>query len=125
MHTNMKEDVFIATNVPGDNECDDDTSGEFERVKTCWHDVIGNTDPNVSETVGGPSVTPTGTFVAPPSLEAAQLALDNLKKLLRPLRASHAEHGGYKDPGLDFYLQTRLKEMKQFLWIYVNPQSTE
>jgi hypothetical protein len=51
--------------------------------------------------------------------------LDNLKKLLRPLWASHAEHGGYKDPGLDFYLRTRLEEMKQFLWIYVNPQSTE
>jgi hypothetical protein len=47
-------------------------------------------------------------------------ALDDLKKILRPPQLSG---GGHKDPGLDLVLQTRLKEMKQFLWTYVNPQS--
>ena len=51
MHTNMEDNVFVATNVQGDNKHDDDTSGEFERVETCWRDAIGNTDPGVSETV--------------------------------------------------------------------------
>ena len=102
--TNIAEDVFITTNMPGDNECEDDISGEFECVEICQCDTISNTDPGALETVGGPSVVPTGTFVAPPLLEEAQLALDNIKKLLHLLLASHAEHDGFKDPGLDSYL---------------------
>jgi hypothetical protein len=77
-----------------------------------------------SENIGASSAGPSGMFIASPSLNEAQLALDNLKKILHPPRTSHAEHGGYKDPSLDSYLRTRLEEMKQFLWTYVNPQST-
>ena len=122
--THVAEDVFITMDMPGDNERDDDASGEFEHVEASRRDVIGNTDTGVPESVEGSLPEPTGTFVAPPSLDEAQLALDNLKKLLCPLRTSHAEHGRYKDPGMDSYLRTQLEEMKQFLWTYVNPQST-
>jgi hypothetical protein len=61
-----------------------------------------------------------GTFVHSPSLEEAMSALDDLNKILRLVQLTG---GGYKDPGLDLVLRTRLEEMKQFLWTYVSPQS--
>jgi hypothetical protein len=61
----------------------------------------------------------TGTFMHAPSIEEAQAALDNLKRILKPPRATGR---GYKDPGLDLVLRERLDGMKQFLWAYVNPQ---
>ena len=107
--------------MPEVSKREDDTSGEFERVNVCGHDEASNEGPRSSQYT---ETTPTGTFTVPPLLQEAQLALDALKLMLRPPCTSHAEHGGYKDPELDPYLRTRIEEMKQFLWTYVNPQST-
>jgi hypothetical protein len=114
------EDLFAEGNIPGASEREDDMSGEFECMNTCQceSDEAGNEGPGLS---GCAETMPTGTFIAPPSLEEAQLALKALKFMLRPPRTSHAVHGGYKDPKLDPYLWTH---MKQFLWTYINPQST-
>ena len=99
--------------------------GEFERVEASQRDMAGNSGLDASESIGAASYRTTGTFIASPLLDDAQLALDNLKKRLHPPWASHVQRGGYKDPGLDPYLRTGLKEMKQFLWTYVSPQSMQ
>ena len=57
-----------------------------------WPDCVGPTDSSDHVDLGPRS----GTFVHPPSLEEAMLALDDLKKILRLPRLTG---GGYKDPG--------------------------
>ena len=47
-------------------------------------------------------------------------ALDEIKKLLKPPRVMG---GGYKASGLDDLLRERLLEIKQFLWVYIDPNS--
>ena len=59
-------------------------------------------------------------FQPPPSIKVAQDALDAIKKLLKPPRVTG---GGYKASGLDDLLRERLLEMKQFLWVYIDPNS--
>ena len=59
-------------------------------------------------------------FQPPPTIDVTQEALDALKKILKPPRDTG---GGYKASGLDDVLRERLQEMKQFLWVYVDPQS--
>ena len=120
----MVEEGFTEIDASEYHERDDHAFAEYERVEASRCNVIGNANAEASENIGASSSGQSGVFIAPPSLDEAQLALDNLKKILRPPRTSHAEHGGYKDPRLDSYLRTRLEEMKQFLWTYVNPQST-
>ena len=79
MHKNMAEDVFVAMNTLGDSKHHDDTSEEFDTVKAFWCNSVGIMGQNASETVGESSMMPTEIFVAPPWLDEAQLALDNLK----------------------------------------------
>ena len=59
-------------------------------------------------------------FQPPPSIKVAQDALDAIKKLLKPPRVTG---GGYKASGLDDLLRERLLETKQFLWVYIDPNS--
>src|SRR6267154_1114005 len=59
-------------------------------------------------------------FQPPPSIEVVQEALDAIKKLLKPPRVTG---GGYKASGLDDLLRERLLEMKQLLWVYIDPNS--
>jgi hypothetical protein len=56
----------------------------------------------------------------PPSIEVAMEALGVIKRLLKPPRDSGV---GYKAAEIDGVLRERLEEMKQFLWVYVNPLS--
>ena len=53
-----------------------------------------------------------------PSIEVAMEALGVIKKLLKPPRDSRVS---YKAAEIDKVLRERLEEMKQFLWVYVNP----
>lgn len=56
----------------------------------------------------------------PPSTACAMEAHKKIKLILFPPRNTGP---GYKDPGLDKVTLRRLREMRQFLWAYVNPES--
>jgi len=56
----------------------------------------------------------------PPTVVAAKIAYEKIKLILRPPRATG---NGYKDPKLDLLSRQRLEAMKQFLWVYCNPES--
>ena len=56
----------------------------------------------------------------PPTLEATQAAHANIKAIIRP---PWDTGGGYKDPGLDLLLRSRLESMQRFLWAYINVKS--
>lgn len=61
-----------------------------------------------------------GSFRPPPDLRDAELALADLKKILRPPRKSEP---GYEDPKLNMLFRERLEGMKQLLWTYIDCQS--
>jgi hypothetical protein len=56
----------------------------------------------------------------PPTLKAAQAAHAKIKAIIHPL---HDTGHGYKDPGLDLLLRSRLESMQQFLWAYIDVKS--
>jgi hypothetical protein len=84
--------------------------------------ISAATNVGTEERHNGPSaaISDGPAFQPPPSIEVAQEALDVIKKLLKPPRDTG---GGYKASGLDDLLQERLLEMKQLLWVYIDPTS--
>ncbi|KDQ19532.1 hypothetical protein BOTBODRAFT_28110 [Botryobasidium botryosum FD-172 SS1] len=52
-----------------------------------------------------------------PTIDTAKQALADIKHILKPPRDSGP---GYKDPGLDLLLRSRLEKMRMFLWFYIN-----
>jgi hypothetical protein len=64
--------------------------------------------------------TVTGFYKPSPTVEEAHLACNDIKRILRPLKKT----AGYQDPKLDSVFCRRLEGMKQFLWVYVDPQSS-
>ncbi|KAG1866327.1 hypothetical protein C8R48DRAFT_772427 [Suillus tomentosus] len=64
--------------------------------------------------------TVTGFYKPSPTVEEAHLAFNDIKRILRPPKKT----AGYQDPKLDSVFRRRLEGMKQFLWVYVDPQSS-
>ncbi|KAG2108473.1 uncharacterized protein F5147DRAFT_773673 [Suillus discolor] len=64
--------------------------------------------------------TVTGFYKPSPTIEEAFLAFNDIKKILRLPKTT----GGYKDLELDSVFRRRLEGMRQFLWVYVDPQSS-
>jgi hypothetical protein len=60
-----------------------------------------------------------GTFSPPPTIDEVVLALQDIKKILKPPRKTGP---GYKDPELDLMFWW-LEDMRQFMWMYINPNS--
>jgi hypothetical protein len=58
------------------------------------------------------------TFSPPPTINEVVLALQGIKKILKPPRKTGP---GYKDPELDLMFRGWLKDMRQFMWTYINP----
>jgi hypothetical protein len=56
----------------------------------------------------------------PPTLEAAQTAHGKIKAIIHLPQDTGS---GYKDPGLDLLLQSRLESMQWFLWAYIEVKS--
>jgi len=84
-------------------------------------DAIGEASPIVPNIkTGAGDDTGMGFFKPPPTVEEAQLALDDIKRILRPPKKT----AGYEDPGLDSVFRRRLEGMTQFLWTYVDIQSS-
>jgi hypothetical protein len=71
-----------------------------------------------SETQHG---TQTGKYISPPSIEQIRSALDDLKNILQPRRRNGI---GYKDPEFDALFCGQLEGMHQFMWAYMNPDSS-
>jgi hypothetical protein len=71
-----------------------------------------------SETRHGTQI---GKYLPPPSVEQIRSALDDLKNILQPRRRNRI---GYKDPEFDALFRGRLEGMRQFMWAYVNPDSS-
>ncbi|KAG2158958.1 uncharacterized protein EDB93DRAFT_1100022 [Suillus bovinus] len=63
--------------------------------------------------------TVTGFYKPSPTVKEAHLAFNDIKRILRLPKKT----AGYKDPKLDSVFCRRLEGMKQFLWVYVDPQS--
>jgi hypothetical protein len=63
--------------------------------------------------------TVTGFYKPSPTVEEAHLAFNDIKRILRPPKKT----AGYQDSKLDSVFRHRLEGMKQFLWVYVDPQS--
>jgi hypothetical protein len=84
--------------------------------------ISAATNAGTEERHNGPSaaISDGPAFQPPPSIEVVQEALDAIKKLLKPPRDTG---GGYKASGLDDLLRERLLEMKQLLWVYIDPTS--
>ena len=61
-------------------------------------DAVGEASPIVPNIkTGAGDDTGMGFFKPPPTVEEAQLALDDIKRILRPPKKT----AGYEDPGLD------------------------
>ena len=65
-----------------ENEHEDDAFGEFKHINVLRED--SSIDTGASKSAGEKIDAPTGTFVAPPSLDEAQSALETLKLILHP-----------------------------------------
>ncbi|KDQ17862.1 hypothetical protein BOTBODRAFT_541926 [Botryobasidium botryosum FD-172 SS1] len=72
---------------------------------------------NASSGASSNASPPTMMYKPPPTIEAATLALQDLKDILHPPRKSGA---GYKDPKLDPYVRERLEKLRMFLWNYTD-----
>jgi hypothetical protein len=68
----------------------------------------------------GQNDTGMGFFKPPPTAEEAQSAFNDIKRILKPPKKT----AGYKDPDLDSVFRQRLEGMKQFLWAYLDHQSS-
>ncbi|KAG1780323.1 hypothetical protein EV702DRAFT_1043155 [Suillus placidus] len=95
------------------------SSSEPKNPIQCITEEASPTDLNISS-AGAQKDTVTGFYKPSPTIEEAQLAFDDLKRILRPPKKT----AGYKDPELDAVFCRRLEGMKQFLWVYVDPQSS-
>lgn len=78
------------------------------------------TAPGPAQLQSGANGTWKGKFMFAPSVEEVTLALEDLKKILKPLQQTGK---GYKDPELDLVFRAHLEGMKQFMWTYINPIS--
>jgi hypothetical protein len=61
-----------------------------------------------------------GTFMHLPTVDKVVLALEDIKKILKPPWLTGR---GYKDPELDLLFRSHLEGMQQFMWTYINPNS--
>lgn len=63
-----------------------------------------------------------GAYSSPPGIQDARSAHEDLQKILKPKRQSG--HGHWRDPGLNPIMRERLEQIHQFLWNYVDPDTT-
>lgn len=124
--TQSTENIIWETEPPGsDLGCQDEGSNNVEEEIEC-DDVFDNdsisdngTDHGVNdETWIGPKYSHDYLWRAPPSISDARVAKEDLENLLHPRRNSGH---GHKDPKLDLLLSHRMRLMRSFLAIYVDP----
>ena len=104
INTNDEGEMVSPANQTNDNDSDTKNSPCHNTMPLC------TSKPAPAPMAQEPAVLP------PPSLNAAQTALADIKRVLKPL---HNTGCGYKSPGLDLVLRGRLDLMKMFFVRYI------
>ena len=112
--------IDLEENAPESKDGDENIPETAEDENSHTSDAGIQTEDNHSEQMGEQTCMKAGHFKPAPTIEEARLALEDLKKILK---LQHT-NPGYKDPQLDLLFGSQLEGMKQFLWMYINPQST-
>jgi hypothetical protein len=105
---------------PVENEEEVEGGGCSPRPELEIDEPITAPAPGPAQPQSDANSTSTGEFAFAPSVEEVTLALEDLKKILKPPQQTEK---GYKDPELDLVFRARLEGMRQFMWTYINPNS--
>ena len=116
-HQEEIEPIWYQSNEGGDEHANDVTiDATINATNKAQPHVNSESSSGTMENQG--SAWEPGTFSPLPTIDEVALALQDIKKILKPPQKTGP---GYKDPELDLMFQRQLEDMRQFMWTYINP----